>query len=356
MLRHWPDDEHATPADLADCRAAIRVGSRTFYAASLMLPLDVRASSLALYAFCRLADDVIDQADDAARVVPELHARLDSAYRGAPAAFAADRAFCDVVQRHAIPKALPRALIEGFEWDAHGRRYEDIDALYGYAARVAGTVGAMMALLMDVRDPGALARACDLGVAMQLSNIARDVGEDARMGRLYLPLAWLREAGIDEEGFLANPVFTPALGAVVSRLLRAADALYARATEGIEGLPSACRPAIRAARLLYAEIGREVERQGHDSITRRAVVPAARKVWLLLRAIARMGGGRTPVYSPALEQVHFLIDAVVRGEELPQGAPMLGAAGANAGAAGIDGRVKWLVELFERVERRRART
>ena len=107
------------------------------------------------------------------------------------------------------PAALPEALLEGLAWDAEGRSYETLDDLFDYAARVAGTVGVMMTLIMGVRSPEALARACDLGVAMQLTNIARDVGEDARMGRIYLPRQWLREAGVDAEAFLADPQARP---------------------------------------------------------------------------------------------------------------------------------------------------
>ena len=110
----------------------------------------------------------------------------------------------DLMRRCAIPAALPEALLEGLAWDAEGRSYETIDELFDYAARVAGAVGVMMALIMDVRSPQALARACDLGVAMQLTNIARDVGEDARLGRIYLPRQWLREAGIDADAWLCR--------------------------------------------------------------------------------------------------------------------------------------------------------
>src|SRR6202012_4095934 len=110
------------------------------------------------------------------------------------------------------------------------------------------------------RSPEIVERACDLGVAMQLTNIARDVGEDARAGRLYLPLQWLRDAEIDPELWLANPTFTPEIAAIVQRLLDIADALYDRATFGIAHLPLSCRPGIYAARALYAEIGRELER------------------------------------------------------------------------------------------------
>jgi phytoene synthase len=147
----------------------------------------VRDSATALYAFCRLADDAIDEGDTETgartRALATLAQRLDAAYTGRPHDDPADRAFAQIVAQHHIPRAVPEALLEGFAWDLQGRRYETLADLHDYAARVAGTVGVMMAMLMGVRAPAALARACDLGIAMQLTNIARDVGEDARAGR-----------------------------------------------------------------------------------------------------------------------------------------------------------------------------
>jgi phytoene synthase len=207
-------------ADLAACRALLRDGSRSFDAASRLLPRAARDPATALYAFCRVADDAIDggHGDE----LEALRTRLAQAYEGSPAPTPVDRAFAAVVRQYALPRILPEALLEGFAWDAHGRRYADLSELRSYAVRVAGTVGAMMALLMGVRDPEGLAAAIDLGVAMQLTNIARDVGEDARAGRLYLPLAWLREAGIDPDRFLACPRHSEAVAAVIQRLLDAA--------------------------------------------------------------------------------------------------------------------------------------
>ncbi len=240
----------------------IRQGSRSFFAASLLLPLEMRGPAYTLYAFCRLADDAVDNGGSTESALARLSDRLERAYAGRPLPAPADRAFADLVADYAIPRALPEALLEGLAWDAEGRRYDDLSALNAYAARVAGTVGVMMALLMGARAPGVLARACELGVAMQFTNIARDVGEDARMGRIYLPLAWLRDAGIDPDAWLARPCFDARLGGVVQRLLSVADALYDRAIPGIAALPWACRPGILAARMLYAEIGRELERSG----------------------------------------------------------------------------------------------
>jgi phytoene synthase len=222
---------------------------------------------------------------------------------------APDRAFAAPVERFAVPRALPEALLEGFEWDADGRDYDTIEGVLDYSARVAAAVGAMMTVIMGVRDAHVLARACDLGSAMQLTNICRDVGEDARNGRVYLPKAWLREEGLDVEAWLANPTYNEAVGAVTKRVLEMAETLYQRAESGIAKLPVACRPGIYAARLLYAEIGREVARNGYDSVTTRAVVAPARKVTLLSRAVAATPFPGRRCAEPALPENQFLVSA-----------------------------------------------
>ena len=327
----------------------LRENSRTFFAASLLLPRSAREPASALYAFCRLADDAVDVEGGRMDAVASLRERLARVYAGQPMDVAADRAFAATVSRYAIPRALPEALLEGFEWDVSNRRYEDIDGLYDYSARVAGAVGAMMSVVMGARAADALAPACDLGVAMQLSNIARDVGEDARAGRVYLPLSWMREAGIDPDAWLAAPKFSPALGSVVQRLLKAADVLYVRVGAGVARLPLACQPGINAARFLYAEIGREVERAGFDSVSRRAVVPASRKARLLTRAlVASVPGERSHPTAP-LEQCRFLVEAV---SGMPVAAPALDTPAAEVPWWNLNERVIWLIDLFERLERR----
>jgi phytoene synthase len=346
--------------DLEACREQLRDGSRTFLAASKLLPRRVRDSACALYAFCRSADDAVDlDTVDELAAVGRLRARLARMYAGDPMPTPADRAMARVVVRHGLPRELPEALLDGFEWDARGRRYETIEELYDYGARVAGTVGAMMAVLMGRSSAEAVARACDLGVAMQLSNIARDVGEDARRGRIYLPLAWLRQAGVDPDAWLANPVFDARIAAVVRRLLNAADALYLRAEAGIGLLPPTCRPGIQAARVLYAAIGHEVARRGCDSVSQRAVVSGRRKLALLARALAEgvvarpgPGAGLAP-----LDAVGYLVDAVVR-TDAPRPAPALRAVPDATEQHGAPSfafarRAVWVIELCERQEQRR---
>ncbi|MDP3265129.1 MAG: phytoene/squalene synthase family protein [Tabrizicola sp.] len=303
--------------DMEACRAAIRTGSLSFHAASRLLPSAVRDPALALYAFCRLADDAVDEGDDKTGAVLRLHDRLDRVYAGRPVDAAADRAFAAVVEGFEMPRALPDALLEGMAWDAVGRRYDDLSGVLAYAARVAAAVGAMMCVLMRVRDGDALARACDLGLAMQLTNIARDVGEDARAGRVYLPLGWLAEAGVPLEPWLNAPVASAGVRRVVRRLLAEAERLYVRSEAGVGALPMGCRPGIFAARLIYDGIGAAVRRGGYDSVGQRARTTKAQKIgWLGLAvaksaAVSVMPRGAV-LHAPPVPEVAFLVQAAAR--------------------------------------------
>jgi 15-cis-phytoene synthase len=331
------------PYDLNACRALMRGGSKTFFAASLLLPTRVRAPASALYAYCRLADDAIDEGADPHLAMSLLQHRLDAIYAGRPSAEDADRALCQVVHRYAIPRELLDALLEGFLWDAQGRRYETLADVMDYGARVAGTVGAMMALVMGAQSAPALARACELGVAMQLTNIARDVGEDARNGRLYLPRAWLREAGVNVAAWLAYPTFSPAIASVTQRLLVAAETLYQRAEQGIADLPRDCRPAIHAARLVYAEIGHQLQREGCDSITHRTVVPRRRKLALIARATGaavRLPATPEPDLTP-LPAIDYLVMAA--------GASLAQTHTPRPRRRSFDERMAWATDLHARL-------
>jgi phytoene synthase len=180
-----------------------------------------------------------------------------------------------------------------------------------------------------------------------LTNIARDVGEDARAGRLYLPLVWLREAGIDPGSWLRQPRFDAALAGVVRRLLHTADTLYAAADEGVAGLPKACRPGINAARFLYAEIGQIVRQSGCDSVSRRAVVPMRRKLVLLLGAFCHRIAPFPAARSTALAETHFLLAEVTVGlQSMPPSEPLPAALAWWR----FHSRLVWLIDLFARLE------
>jgi phytoene synthase len=278
----------------------------------------VRDPALALYAFCRLADDAVDEGDDKTAAVLRLRDRLDRVYAGNPYDAAADRAFAAVVQDYEMPRELPDALLEGMAWDATGRRYDTLSGVLDYSARVAAAVGAMMCVLMRVRDADALARACDLGLAMQLTNIARDVGEDARAGRVYLPLDWLAEEGITPDALFAMTEASPGLRRVVRRLLAQARRLYWRSESGISALPFAVRPGIWAARLIYDGIGGVVERNRCDSVTTRAHTTKGRKVmWLGESAVRSVFCSVMPqpamLHAKPEPEVAWLVAAAAKG-------------------------------------------
>jgi 15-cis-phytoene synthase len=284
-----PSAAETTAADLAACHAAIRRHSQSFYAASRLLPARVRDAAVATYAFCRAADDAVDEAGTAADARArhaEIRQRLDRIYRGGIVDGASGRAFARVVSASRIPRDEPEALLDGMAQDLDRVRIADEQALLVYCYRAAGVVGRMMSRIMGRDDPEALGRAVHLGIAMQLTNIARDVGEDARRDRVYLPSTWLVEAGgTPADVMAARP--GPAVRAATCRVLALAEAYYASGIAGIGMLPASCRPAILAAALLYRAIGRKVAARDGDGVTTRARVSTPRKLALIGRALVR---------------------------------------------------------------------
>jgi len=311
-------------SDMDYCKDAIRHGSLSFHAASTLLPKSVREPCLALYAFCRLADDEVDLKADKSASVRDLISRLDDVYAGRPRNRPMDRAFTRMVQEFDMPRALPEALLEGLLWDALGKEYDTFDDLVSYAARVASAVGAMMCVIMGMRDADVLARACDLGVAMQLTNIARDVGEDAREGRLYIPRQWLAQNGLARSDLMAADVTRPEIQLMTRQLLSQADQLYHRSEAGIARLPIPVRPAMFAARHIYAAIGDNLRDHDYNNITRRARTDKFTKLRLLGLSATKAAASMvlpTPatVYARPLPQTEFLVRAAAIKKEQDTG-------------------------------------
>ena len=223
----------------------IRQGSKSFSAAARFFDSATRESAYMLYAWCRHCDDQIDGQTlgmDAQDVSGSRAYRLERLYEQTRRAFRGQRvedpvfvAFQRVVQRHGIPERYPLELLDGFAMDVEGHSYEDLDDTLLYCYHVAGVVGVMMAHVMGVSDREALHRAADLGIAFQLTNIARDVMEDAGVGRVYLPYCWLAEAGLKPAEVL-DPSKRAAVFGVVRRLLHEAERYYASANHGIPRL------------------------------------------------------------------------------------------------------------------------
>ncbi len=297
--------------DIAACRDVLATGSRSFATAARLLPARVRDPAAVIYAFCRVADDAIDDEPDPWEGHARVKGMIDRAWAGRPISDPIERGLSQIAELYQLPRAPFDALLEGFAWDAEGRELVELEDVLAYSVRVASSVGVALTVVMGARSLGVLARACDLGVAMQLTNVARDVGEDARRGRVYLPTRWLDEAGISRAELLERPRFTPALGGVVERLLGVADELYGRAGAGISELPIDCRAAIRAARSIYADIGRVVRRRHGDSISGRARVSTARRLALLLQARWFERRASAGFDDPPLPAARSLLEAAV---------------------------------------------
>jgi phytoene synthase len=252
------------------------------------------------------------------------------------------------VQQYQLPRHLLDALIEGFAWDSAGRIYNSIEEVHDYAARVAGSVGAMMCWIMGLQNIETLERACEMGVAMQLTNIARDVGADAALGRSYLPRRWLIEAGVQPEEWLAKPEITPGIKIVVARLLTEADRLYKQSQHGIAALPPDCRAAILAASMIYREIGVQLRREGLDSVHHRTVVSTTRKLVLLASAWTQASWIRMAETPPeTLKAIQYLAQQC---QDISASSQYAGAYFPNRA---MPQRVAWVFDLLERRENER---
>ncbi|MEM1376221.1 MAG: phytoene/squalene synthase family protein [Pseudomonadota bacterium] len=305
---------YLTKSEKKLARETIREGSKSFHAASLFLPPEARDAARALYAFCRTSDDLVDLHNEDGTASQRLKHRLDKIYAGQPDDDLGDKAFADVVEKYAIPRVIPDALIEGFQWDEAERTYNSMDDLLAYAARVASTVGVMMSIIMGQRERATLARAADLGLAMQLTNIARDVGEDARNGRVYLPEHLLALHGLSREKLISDPVFSEPLAHAVRDLLAEAEVYYERAMSGVAGLPMSCRPAIRGAALIYKKIGNEIVRNGFNSVDHRAHTSKRTKLETMLYATLTPLLLKPVSSHPADPSVEFLVEAAASKE------------------------------------------
>lgn len=280
-------------AALNECRWMITQGSKSFSLAARLFDSDVRDAAFFLYGWCRYCDDQVDQAG-MAESREQLEQRLttlseatQSVFSGAAQEQAVFIAMQYIVQRYSIPAHYALELIEGMAMDARGTRYRTFNDLSLYCYRVAGTVGLMMSHVMGLRDELALKHAADLGIAMQLTNIARDITEDASMGRVYLPLQWIEEAGITAEEITAKKN-RHKLALITERLLKEAERYYLSGDAGLWHLSFRSACAVAAARHVYAEIGSLILKKGSSAWNQRSYVTGARKHWVIMGGVLQV--------------------------------------------------------------------
>jgi phytoene synthase len=254
----------------AYCAQLTRASSRTFYLASRLLPGEKRKAVRALYAFCRATDDTIDDMglDDAQRLLEDWKARVGgppNAYDPIPLAWA------DTKARYGIPHGYEAQLIEGIARDLRQQRYATFAELADYCYGVASTVGLMVMHIVDFQSEDALPYAVKLGIALQLTNILRDVGVDWQAGRLYLPQDELARFGVSEAD-IGRGLIDDRWRALMRFQIERTRALYAEAEPGIAFLNAEGRFAIAAAAGLYQAILADIEAHDYDVFHRRAHV------------------------------------------------------------------------------------
>jgi len=296
------------PALVAHARDSIARGSKSFRTASRLFDPVTRERAWLLYAWCRVCDDIADGQDHGGTMqatdnplarLAEIRARTERALAGE--AGLDDPAFAGgalVACEAAIPRHYMDDLIEGFALDAEGWRPQTQDDLLRYCYHVAGAVGCMMAIVMgvDPADEATLDRACDLGLAFQLANIARDVAEDAAAGRHYLPRDWLAEKGVDPADMMA-PQHRASLAALAHRTAALAEDYEASARQGAPALSFRSAWAVLAAAGIYGGIARRVVADPGASLEARIYTSKAEKLGWLARSSVQ-AARRGALYRP----------------------------------------------------------
>ncbi|WP_336964784.1 phytoene/squalene synthase family protein [Sphingobium aquiterrae] len=285
-------------------------GSKSFALASKLFDPVTRARAWLLYGWCRACDDLADgqdhggamaQVGDPQARLAHMRALTDAALAGRATGDPAFDGLGVVAAECRLPHRFAHDLIEGFALDAAGWRPQSQDDLLRYCYHVAGAVGLMMAVVMGVppEDEATLDRACDLGLAFQLANIARDVGDDAEAGRCYLPTAWLEDVGLTPDA-IGAPASRPALAMLGRRLADMASAYEESARHGTGALGFRSAWAVLSAAGIYGDIAREVARRGERAWVDRVVTPRRDKLgWVAKAGLQAIGRARTwPAATP----------------------------------------------------------
>ena len=265
--------------------------AKTFYFSSHLLPKPKKQAAYAVYALCRLSDDSVDKGKAAS-----LPGRLERIRKDIDKAYSSDRlqesllaAFRETVRRYDIPKDYFADLLKGIETDLTKTRYRDFDELYGYCYNVAGVVGLIMLKIYGYKEKKAEGYAVDLGIAMQLTNILRDIKEDYLRGRIYLPQDEMRRFGVPEET-IADQKLEPNLIDLLKFQIKRAREYYQRSALGIALISDGrARLVTGMMKDIYAGILDSIEENGYDVFSQRAHVTIGGKLDITLRTILQRG-------------------------------------------------------------------
>jgi len=279
-------DDASLDADYERCAQITRRSRSSFYYAFILLPPERRRALHAVYAFCRFIDDIAD--DEAIREPAMLLKRwreeLDRVYAGVPTR-ALSRALADSARRFTIPRDLFVEIIAGVEMDLSRKRYQTFEELRPYCYRVASALGLICIEIFGYRNPSAKLYAENLGLALQLTNIIRDVGEDAARGRIYLPLEDLARFNVSEDEILGG-VYSPNFVSLMDFEAKRAQELYAKAQGALAPEDRATLLTAEAMRLIYAALLERIIKSNYRVLDRRQSLSAPHKLYLVGRAWA----------------------------------------------------------------------
>lgn len=288
-MKFWQASEHK--ASFEHARLLTAHHSKSFYISARMLPRERRWATYALYGFCRYADNLIDNPRQ--RSAAELLAEADFianelriAYRTGESEHPVIHPFIVVAKRYGIPIEYPLDLLKGVKMDIQRTRYRTFEDLYVFCYRVAGVVGLMMTHVLGYKDRAAFQYAEKLGVAMQLTNILRDVKEDKNMGRIYLPQEELRRFGVAEQDIIHERM-TDNLRELMQFQVERAHHYYEEANQGIPMLYRKSQFAIYSASKIYRGILRKIEARDYNPFLGRVFVSQMKKIGILSREILR---------------------------------------------------------------------
>lgn len=299
--KNFPQTSVESSAELARasefCRQITKKHAKSFYFSARFLKKEKRAPIYALYALCRLVDDEIDEAEikserEAVAAIENWKQKLDEIYQNAEPNNEQRTthneqnlvllAWREMLKQYRIRQELPLELMRGVIQDTHIKRYETWRELYVYCFRVASTVGLMSSEIFGYEKPETLEYAEALGIAMQLTNILRDIKEDAAMNRIYLPQEDLRRFNVSEEQIFASRVDDNFIALMRFEIERARS-FYQKAERGIPLLAKDARFCVLLAARIYAAILNEIERQNYDVFAKRAHTTRSRKLSMIPR-------------------------------------------------------------------------
>lgn len=287
--QYWREPELRIAFEMA--RRITAHFAKSFYFSASIFPTDRRWATYAVYGFCRYADNLIDCPRN--RTKEELYAEVEAlrqeliiSFRTGESEHPIMRAFAPVATMYKIDIEYALDMLRGVTMDMEQSRYQTFDELYVFCYRVASVVGLMMTCVMGYKDKSAFGYAEKMGVAMQLTNILRDIQEDKNMGRIYLPLEDLDRFGVDETDILRER-FSPELQKMMKFQVERAHHYYDEGDKGIPLLPKESQYAISSASKIYRGILRKIEERDYNPFLGRVFVPQRKKMQILAREVLR---------------------------------------------------------------------